>query len=162
MSTQPSRIVVGIDGTDASLAALRWAFAEGGRTGSTVEVVHAWSAHSLRDMAFGSSQELANGSACMLDNEVRAAGVATDVPPPAVVQTSVHGTPTAVLTDRATGADLLVLGAHGPSDLRDRVTGTVGSAVRRHVACPVVVVDVSGTARRQDPLRAAAHSGAHT
>ena len=38
-----TRIVVGVDGTDASFDAVRWAVAEARAVGATVEVVHAWS-----------------------------------------------------------------------------------------------------------------------
>ena len=39
-----ARIVVGIDGSPASVAALRWAISEARYSGCTVEAVHVWTA----------------------------------------------------------------------------------------------------------------------
>ena len=72
-STTVSRnIVVGIDGSDASLAALRYAIREGIVRSAPVEVVHAWHAHTARDVAFAAPHELQRGSICMLQIEVAA------------------------------------------------------------------------------------------
>jgi len=133
-------IVVGIDGSDESLAALRWALREGVSTSARVDVIHAWHAKTARDAAFGSAHELARGSVCMLQNEVAAA--LTEMPAaPEVTQTSVHGRPAFVLLDRADGAQQLVLGEHSHTDLRDIVFGQLAAACRRQASCPVIVVD---------------------
>jgi nucleotide-binding universal stress UspA family protein len=142
-----STIVVGIDGSPESVAALRWALTEAVTAGSEVEVVHCWHALSVRDVAFGSSHELHNASICMLDNEVKAALKDLGNPPP-IVQTSVNARPGTVLVARSKHAEMLVLGAHGRTSLHDIVFGQVEASARRHAQCPVVVVDRNGKATR--------------
>jgi nucleotide-binding universal stress UspA family protein len=144
-----SSIVVGLDGAPASLAALRWALAEAARSTSAVEVVHCWGAHSLRDLSFGSTHELRIASDCMLDNEVSAALRDTEGIV-AVLKTSLNQRPAAALIERSDGADLLVLGAHRHTALRDFASAPVATACRRHAKCPVVIVDADGTATRYE------------
>lgn len=147
-NTASPTIVVGLDGSIASLAALRWAVNEAVARGSQVEVVNAWAAHSMRDLAFGSTREFHNASICMLDNEVRA--VLRDTPaPPVVIQTSINSNPAAALIERARTAEMLVLGAHGHNDFHDIVFGQIEAGCRRHAGCPVVVVDEDGAVRRE-------------
>lgn len=149
-STTSATIVVGLDGTPASLAALRFALAEAAISGATVEVIHCWHAHSLRDVAFGSTHELHNGSICMLDNEVRAA-VKDTVGTVEVTETSVNGRPAAVLLEHAKNAQLLILGAHRHSTLRDAAFGQVAAACRKQSSCPVVIVEIDGRSTRHEP-----------
>ena len=138
------RIVVGIDGSPESLAALRWALREAAATQSSVEVVHCWQAHTIPDVVFGSAEELHRGSICMLRNEVLAAQA--EMPTKVRVQeTSRHGRPGAALLHQASDARLLVLGAHGHTDLHDVAFGRVAAICLRHATCPVVIVDRTET-----------------
>jgi nucleotide-binding universal stress UspA family protein len=148
-------IVVGIDGSVESLAALRWALREAAITSGTAEVVHCWQAHQVSDVLFGSPDELHRGSMCMLQNEV-AAALRTLARPPHVTQTSRRGRPAAVLTDIATGATMLVLGAHGHTDLRDLAHGKVAASCLKHAGCPVVIVgrDESVITHRREAVSA--------
>ncbi|MEO5832989.1 MAG: universal stress protein [Nakamurella sp.] len=146
-ATSSTTVVVGIDGSDASMAALRFALREADTLGADVDVVHCWHAGGLRDVAFGSSHELSNASACMLDNEIRAARKDTGFTG-RVTPSSVHGQPAAVLVDRSRGAALLVLGAHGHSTLRDAAFGTVAASCRKHAGSDLVVVAEDGTTTR--------------
>ena len=112
VSERSNLIVVGLDGSDNSLAALRWALREAVTTGSSVEVVHGWEAQSVTDLAFGSSREMSCGSACMVQNEVACALSEMSGQRPAVIETSLHGRPSTILLDRAAHASMLVIGAH--------------------------------------------------
>jgi len=132
-------IVVGIDGSVESLAALHWALREAASVGGSAEVVHCWQPHQVSDILFGSPDELHRGSVCMLQNEV-AAALRTLPRPPRVTQTSRRGRPASVLTDIATGASMLVLGAHGRTDLRDFTQGKVAASCLKNAGCPVVIV----------------------
>jgi nucleotide-binding universal stress UspA family protein len=144
-------IVVGIDGSKQSLAALRWALREGVSRTAAVEVVHCWQPQTLTDLAFGTPRELSRGSLCMLDGEV-AAALSEMTVKPVVVQTSIHGRPATALLNRATHAQLLVLGSHGQTGLRDVVFGKVEASCTKHAGCPVVVVDANDDAvTRGDP-----------
>lgn len=151
----PTTVVVGIDGSEASMAALRFALREAETLGADVDVVHCWHAAGLRDAAFGSTHELSNASACMLDNEIRAArkdtGFAGMITP-----SSVHGQPAPVLVDRSQGAALLVVGAHGHTTLRDAAFGTIAQSCRKHAGSTLVVVAEDGTTTRHLHTAAAA------
>ena len=146
------RIVVGIDGSRQSLVALRWALREAVSVGAVVEVVHCWQPHPITDILFGSTDELHRGSLCMLQNEVRAA--LTELPAsamqPEVQQTSRLGRAAHILTDRAAGAHLLVLGAHGRTAAADLAFGRVAASCLRHAGCPIVVVENEHTIIRHD------------
>ena len=137
---QEQRIVVGIDGSPESLAALRWALREAVATSCSVEVVHCWLPHTITDVVFGSAEELHRGSICMLQNEIQAA-LAEPLEAPEVRQTSEHGRAVPVLLDRATGARLLVLGSHGHTGVDGTGFGHVVASCLRHATFPVVVGD---------------------
>ncbi len=149
------RIVVGVDGSGGSLAALRWALAEAAATGTVAEVVHCYQAHSLSERVLGSTEERQRGSMCMLQNEVTAA--LTQAPQhPHVRQTSRRGSAAAILRERSVGADLLVLGTHGHSTLHDVAFGTVVTSSVKHANCAVVVVREDGSVATPQSARLAA------
>ncbi len=155
---QTKLIVVGIDGSVASSAALRWAMQEGVSRGATVEVVHSWHPQIMADIVLSPPHELHVASLAMLTNEVSAASAnMPDLPP--VVQTSLRGTPPKILLDRAAHAELLVLGAHGKSSVRDLVFGKIAATCIKEAGCPVAIVDSDdkvvfhGTDRAQAPRR---------
>ncbi|MEJ7650720.1 MAG: universal stress protein [Nakamurella sp.] len=133
-------IVVGVDGSDESLLALRWALAEGARRSEVVEVVHCWYARSMVDALFGTAPEMGTGSECMLQNEVaRARNELAE--PPEVRTASVHGHPVSNLVRRSADARLLVIGARGYRGLKERLLGHVSDGCVRRATCSVVVVD---------------------
>ncbi len=138
-SVPAPRIVVGLDGSDNSVGALRWALRRGAEMGATVEVVHCWLPETFPEL-FGGRRELSMGSECMLHNEVSAA--LADMPDaPRVVQVSVHARPSVELVRRSAGAEMLVLGEHSYTQLRDRVVGRVLDRCLSRAQCPVIVVD---------------------
>jgi len=138
-STTPRRIVVGLDGSPSSLAALRWALREAVSVHAPVEVVHCRESH-LAELLFGPSPELHRGSVCMVHNEVSAALAELPVKP-TVRQTSTHGRPARELCRIAADAQMLVLGAHGHTTATDLLLGEVAPSCLRHARCRVVVVD---------------------
>lgn len=147
-------IVVGIEGTPASRAALEWAFREGLARGGTVRVVHAWTHGGRRDI------ELARASSCML---VAAVAEAQRVVggKPEVVERSRCGPAAKVLLDEAKGADLLVVGRGHRAGVVDVIGRAVSADVVRHAPCPVVVVPgPPAPAEPVDILDAAAVAGA--
>jgi nucleotide-binding universal stress UspA family protein len=151
---QHSTVVVGIDGSPASLTALRWALAEAVRLRSTAEVVHSYLPQTLTDFTFGSPHELHTRSVCMVAEEV-AAALAEMTTHPTVVETSLPGGPATILLQRAEHASLVVLGAHGKPALRDIVLGEVSASVIRHAPCPVVIVGLNRNTARYNHSHAA-------
>ena len=57
-SPASGRVVVGVDGSKSSLRALAVAFDEAARTGGTLDVLHAWEAHSASDPTLATELEL--------------------------------------------------------------------------------------------------------
>ena len=117
---KPPSIVVGIDGSGESAAALRWALREGSARKIPVEVVHCWQRHSLKDLESGLPREVSRGSVGILEAETTAELSAIDSGPE-LVRSSVHGRPAQVLLHRTENAVLLVIGAH--SHLANRHAG---------------------------------------
>lgn len=137
----PPSIVVGVDGSGESAAALRWALREGVARQVPVEVVHCWQRHSLRDLESGSPQDVSRGSARMLQEEVTAESSGID-PGSEVVRTSIHGRTAPALLHRTENAVLLVIGTHGHLAARHVLRGQVADICIKWGFCPVVVVDL--------------------
>lgn len=137
-----ARIVVGVDGSEESLRALRWAVAEADLRHAKVEAVHAWS---YPPMAFVPAmvppaafphEALANEAEAVLDH---ACGQLADGGP-TVQRVLVQGATAQVLLDAAIGADLLVVGSRGRGGFAGLLLGSVSQQVAHHAPCPVVIV----------------------
>lgn len=133
-------IVVGLDGTEASWAALDWAAAEAARTGCTVAVCHAGSGALPRDLS--SVEELLSRAV------VRVAAV---LPRERVYAHLRSGEPGRALPRLAAHARMLVLGAHTDRPDSDPLLGSTALAAVWHAHCPVVV---TGAPARARPTRA--------
>ena len=135
------RIVVGVDGSVESVAALRWACREAAIRGAEVHAVHVREAQCHSPASYAASapsgpddfsvEELANSAKAELapDVEVRAE--------------TVDGLAARVLLDRSDGADMLVLGTASDTPGSSRPAGPVIRACLRRAACPVVVIGAS-------------------
>jgi nucleotide-binding universal stress UspA family protein len=141
------RIVVGVNGSAGSLAALRWAVREAGLRDAALHVVRAWEDTAKRVAPYASHAFLPDSAEDRLSVEKRlTADVANVLGPAPLVSVAVQmaeGLAARVLLDHAAGADLLVLGSathRGPDGI-----GPVARACLRHAPCPVVVVRVAMT-----------------
>ena len=148
------RIMVGVDGSAASAAALGWALREATLRGAVVQVVHAWepAARGRANYAPGpcapDREADRHAAEALLAAQVRhaheAAGLAAGDRPVIWLET-VEGLPAKVLLDRAYGADLLVLGGltaapGGAGQQPARHVTPVALACLRAAPCPVVMV----------------------
>lgn len=133
-------IVVGIDGSESSLDALRWAVDEARRRHGTVEAVFAWTfPYAVPVPGHFSDPEWLEGEATEYLEQLLAKEPAgpTDVP----VARRVHEGPAArALLDAAGGADMLVIGSRGRGGFSGLVLGSVSHQCAQHAACPVVVI----------------------
>ena len=136
------RIVVGVDESPASLAALRWAAREARLRATRLQVVRAWERTRLRLAPYASSGRQRGGDEDQAAAGARLAGtVRTALGPEPAIPVTVEvaeGLATQVLLDRAAGAELLVLGGATPTG-RDAI-GPVARDCLRHPPCPIVVV----------------------
>ncbi len=139
------RIVVGVDFSAESAAALRWACREASLRGAEVHAVHAREVqcHSMASYAVS-----ANVQADDVEDDIMWRSVMPDAVPDVQVRTEiVEGLAARVLLGLAEGADMLVLGAASDSSEAMRSAGPVIRACLRRALCPVVVISVA-----QDPL----------
>ncbi|MBB1152269.1 MULTISPECIES: universal stress protein [Amycolatopsis] len=135
----PRFVVVGVDGSSASVGALLWAAAAAAASGAELRVVSAW-LHDplLDDLSIGRNVDEAS-AAHLAELE---AFVAETVKDPAVTVrcSAPEGDAASMLIDRARNAALLVVGSHGKGMVRQALTGSVSTACLRRASCPVAVV----------------------
>jgi nucleotide-binding universal stress UspA family protein len=116
-------IVVGVDGSEACLAAVRWAAAEAWVRDVELRVL----------MAYGASVDPTVLSTAVAEARAVAAALR-------VTGHAVQGSPGRALLDAAWGADLVVVGHRGSGGFPGLRTGSVSTQVATHAASPVVVV----------------------
>jgi len=146
MSDTRNVIVVGVDGSDQSAAALRWAFGEARLRGADLHVVHAWS-------SFPAFRAEGRAALSILDEtDLRAEGarlvedfVARVVPDRADVAITVLAPQTFEgvahsLVELADDAQMLVVGTRGLSSLSGLLVGSISAQCVHHGRCTVVVV----------------------
>ena len=136
-------IVVGVDGSQASRDALRWALEEARVRGTAVEAVHVWRYPVLTyaatlALAVSARAELQAGARALLDHEVDQV-VAGEYDPPPVERVLLEGTPGRRLADHAAGAALLVVGRRRRG-FPALLPGSVAQRCSASARCPVVVV----------------------
>ena len=139
-------VVVGIDGTEASRQALRWAADEAKLRGTVLRIVHTWSRpyavsgpnpQSERPEVDEEDAERRLAGE-LLDRELEATGIeATGV---RIEAELVEGSPAKKLLDAAQNADLLVIGSDRRERLAGNPLGRVGRECVQHSPCPVVIV----------------------
>ncbi|WP_299529867.1 universal stress protein [uncultured Streptomyces sp.] len=136
------RIVVGVDGSDPSIKALRWAVRQAEYTGDTVEAVNSWEypATSWASMMPGMPEDFdphALATTSLNEALEEALGVEGAA---GITKIVVLGNPAQSLIERARGANLLVVGARGYSGFKATLLGSVSLHVVQHANCPVTVV----------------------
>ncbi|WP_433088209.1 universal stress protein [Dactylosporangium sp. CA-052675] len=134
------RIVVGVDGTPASAAAVRWAAAAAARRRAAVDILLAyhWRVPAFlapRGDLADTARELAE--LVVADGARDVAVVAPDVE---VRAEAVYGQPAEALLRAAADAALLVVGTRGRPQAVGAVAGSVSQQVAAHARCPVAVV----------------------
>jgi nucleotide-binding universal stress UspA family protein len=139
-------IVVGVDGAEASLDAVRWAAREASWHQARVHLVFA--SFRYRRASYSGSPEIpprveshGDGRALLTAAHLEAARGLT---PDCVSSELADGSPAKVLIDWSASAELLVLGAaypaSGSASQVPRAMGSVARACVNNAACPVVVV----------------------
>lgn len=138
-----SVIVVGVDGSEAGVEALRFALGEAQLRGAELKVVSAWHVPPAAYESgwapvtfdiddFEHPAQLAAGASLE-----QAGAAATDVSVTTVVR---QGQAADILIAEAKGADLLVVGSRGFGGFRGLLLGSVSAQCAHHAPCPVVIV----------------------
>ncbi len=157
--TPRREIVVGIDESPASEAALRWAVAHATTTGQSLRLVHTWqlSAAAAAGVATGAGEYI---EAAAADARARATRWVLDTLGGGAAEVrwvlEVHeGGAGPLLVARGHDAQLLVVGTHEHTGLRRAVAGSVSHYVLSHADVPVVAVPApAGDSVAGDPRHA--------
>ncbi len=139
-----STIVVGVDGSEGSLAALRFALEEARIRGAEVKAVNAWhvppavygGGWAPASVDFDEFRKLAEEALQKTLDDVGASAAGVTVTPMLL-----EGQPADLLCAEAKNPDdLLVVGSRGLGGFRGLLLGSVSQQCVHHAVCPVVVV----------------------
>lgn len=138
-------VVVGVDGSEPSILALRLAAKLAPALGAEIHAVACWDyprlyeEYRLPDMTI-----FEKGARKRLDEAIHEAF--GDETPAGFTSTTVRGHPPTVLVEAAARAQMLVVGRRGHGGLRGLHLGSVSNACVARAICPVVVVHDDGKA----------------
>ncbi|GGC89152.1 universal stress protein [Tersicoccus solisilvae] len=131
-------ILVGVDGSDSSVEALREAAVLADALQAPLEVVMVWEFPDQADY-YGISSSVIEGDArASLDDTVRAAF--EEGPPDGLTAGLLYGPTKRTLIERSRHARMLVLGSRGHGGFMGMLLGSVSAACAEHAHCPVLVV----------------------
>ena len=140
---QGSIIVVGVDGSEPSIDALRWAARQAAVTGAALHVVTAWTFPNeptpfevVPDLPVRPEQ-LSKVESKLTELIGRVVPATSGVEATARVVT---GRASEVLIEESRHARLLVVGNRGRGAFAKALLGSVSERCVRHASCPVVVV----------------------
>ena len=135
--TRTAPVIVGIDGSEESKPALRWAVEYAQMSGAPLHALMAWDlpvSYGMPaiydDVDFGEQAEttIAETVAAVVGDSVT------------VTHRVERGHPAAVLVAASEQARLLVVGSHGHGGFAASLLGSVSQQCIHHAHCPVVVV----------------------
>ena len=138
---QGGRIVVGVDGSASSKAALAWAVRQAALTGAEVDAVCAWQIPAAYGYGYAMTlaiPDLEKAAASELNQAI--AEVTGPAPEVEIRPLVVQDNPAQALLDCAKGADLLVVGNRGHGGFTGALLGSVGQHCAHHAQCPVVII----------------------
>jgi nucleotide-binding universal stress UspA family protein len=149
------KVVVGIDGSPASLAALEWALRYASMSRSSVDVVAAWDWHinvSLAPIAPDFAPEISAEQVldCVILQK------RAEHPELQIDGRVVQGNAASVLEDASKGAALLVIATRGHRELAGLLIGSVSEHCVTHAQCPVLVYRSDSGSSRSDTRGAVA------
>ncbi|MCV7098999.1 universal stress protein [Mycobacterium palustre] len=143
----PTRIVVGIDGSDAAINAAKWAVPEAVSRNIALRLIHAIPERNAD--ATGGDESLdvgfAEASLRAADAAVRAMGE-----PVKVECGIVHGSPENALIDESRNAAMICVGSVGIGWVARKVLGSTANAVALNAHCPVAIIRSNREAAESD------------
>ncbi len=139
-----NHVVVGIDGSETSKIALKWAARLAPSLGATIHAIVAWEYPIIFGLEGGiprewkpdeNAKEVLNASIEEVFGKNRPAGLQGSIS---------QGHPTFVLLDASKDAQMLIVGSRGLGGFAGLLLGSVSSACAEHAKCPVLVVHGEG------------------
>lgn len=146
-----ARIVVAVDGSAGSLAALRFAFAEARMRDAELQAVCAWRYPDTygAPIVFPNDVDFEEEARRTLDEAIATVIGDGDVP---VTALTVRGDAVNVLLDAAVGAVLLVVGSRGRGGFTGLLLGSVSQQLAQHAPCPIVIISPSADASGENTI----------
>ena len=140
--SRANKIVVGVDGSESSKTALRWALGEARLRNVEVEVIHTWSLTPMVDpmgfAAYVPIEEISAAAKSVVEQVMKS--VEEFVGKTKVSTKISRGPAAATLLEAAKDAELLVVGRRGHGGFMGLLLGSVAEQVAHHAPCPVVIV----------------------
>jgi nucleotide-binding universal stress UspA family protein len=139
-----AKIVVGVDGSEESKNALRWALEEARLRSAEIVAVHAWEAPPTVpepgpapgfDLV-GILPQVRQGAEQLATTVVEEVVGDSDV---TVKPMAIEGPPASVLVEAAGDADLLVVGSRGHGGFTALMLGSVSQKLAQHSPCPLLI-----------------------
>ena len=158
MSAVESRIIVGVDGSEQSQAALGWALGQAELVGADLVLAHTWNPDSYATPAMaGVVPDMIQAGALNDEAEELAQAWLDDLVAATVARTTASvsgvlasGSPAGHILDLSAQATMVVVGNRGRGGLRSAVLGSTSQQIAHHAQCPVVVVrDSAATSANQ-------------
>ncbi|MFJ4167860.1 universal stress protein [Microbacterium sp. NPDC089698] len=137
-TTEKAPVLVGVDGSDSSLDALRYAAKIAAALGAPLRAITTWDYPALVDLYPAPGWTPDEDAANVLDAAIRK--VFAGDPPADLSAAVVAGPAASVLIKESHGAEMLVLGSRGRGGFTGLLLGSVSSTCSTHAHCPVLVV----------------------
>lgn len=136
----PLPVVVGVDGSESSRAALAWAATQARLIGAPLVCVSTWEWPATFGAPIGLPTSVdfeadARSELTQCVDKVLGAGGRDDV-----VELVVEGHAPQVLEDESKAASLIVVGCRGHGEFTGMLLGSVSGYLATHAHCPVVIV----------------------
>lgn len=136
-SAHSDRILVGVDGSEPSIEALRQAARLAIAFDRPIEAVTTWTFPAFTSPYVAMEWDPAKDAAAALDAAV--AEAFGDDPPARLTRTVVAGPAASTLIDMSESASLLVLGSRGHGGFAGLLLGSVSAACAEHAHCSVLI-----------------------
>lgn len=138
-NTSKPRIVVGVDGSESSIEALRWAARLAPSLDAEIDALMVWEyPHTYGFAVFPDDYRPdLEAARALTESIVTAFGSTT---PDGLRESVREGHPSQVLTDASRGAGMLIVGSRGHGGFAGLLLGSVSAHCAEHAACPVLVV----------------------
>lgn len=133
-----NRVVVAVDGSASSIAALRYAARLAPALDAGLEAVTIWAHPAFSEPVVLVEWEPERDAAEVLDAAIRSAF--GDSPPEGLVRTVLPGPAARTLIGLSRHCRMLVLGTRGHGGFTGLLLGSVSSACAHHAQCPVLIM----------------------
>jgi nucleotide-binding universal stress UspA family protein len=132
------RIVVGVDGSESSIEALRFAIRTAKAFGTSLEAITVWTYPAGAEVALLTNWSPEEDALEILNTVV--GKVLGDDRPSWFSTATRRGSTVRALIEESAGAEMLVLGSRGHGGFVGLLLGSVSAACAEHARCPVLIV----------------------